>query len=832
MKTERKKRVKESTAAVGARAAATTAAATTAAAGFFREACRRIKTYAVTDPRAAAAGILIRALALAISFFVGKTPLLLDTYPLGIALLTAFSKKKFCIYLLVGTVLSAFAVPEETGSEVLFSPYIYLAAYLSIIVVRVLARVFIDPPDGLSVHDFVGAEKKKAWKTLGDGLFGENVFLRMASACASAFLVGLYSMSAGGYRFYDLFSAMFAMVSAPVFSFVFSGYDSETETRVGKAIKGIFIVGFSFAAVLSLKNTEFFGANAAVFLACVIVLYLGRRQNAVISAAVGLAVGLAVNSALSPAFVLAAVATCVMRERSEYASSCLAFTVSVLWCAYIGGLSSLAFFVPPFLCASVLVIALGAVTDRGISDVRLQCLSAEKATGGNAYEERITKLGETFGALADSLYRISERMKSPGSAEISAICKHSLESKCRGCVRKSVCCSERFCDRLELAERLGELLARNGRVEEEELPAHAGADCLYLPDIIVEVNTEFAELVRDGVKGEKTELFALDYDAVSHILRETIEENRRDGEVDAALTEKVRRGIYAETGICDIKVFGMGDGVKKLYSACIGKKAEKIGSSDLKAILERACGFPLCDLVFELKNGRVAMSTEAARRFDFEEGAYSLPVREGDVCGDCVRQFDTPAGKFYSLISDGMGTGERAAFASEICGMFLSKMLEGGNRKDTSLKMLNTLLRARGDETSATVDLAEFDSVRGKATFLKSGAVSSFIKRRDKLYKLSSSTAPIGIMKIIDAEQVCFDIEDGDVIIMMSDGVSQSPEECLPVMELLGEDISYADLDEFAKKLVTVAAENTAAENGSRDDISAALVRVRARKAS
>lgn len=837
MKTGRKKRVKKNAGArpakVTAAAAETTSAGTAAkgtvadGTGFFREACRRIRTYAFTDPRAMATGIFIRALVLAISFFVGKTPLLLDTYPLGIALLTAVSKKKFYIYVLVGTVLSAFAVPKEIGSEVLFSPYVYLAAYLTITAVRTLARVFIDPPDGMRASTLVGAEKGKAWKMLYGGLFGENVFLRMASACAAAFLVGLYSMSAGGYRFYDLFSAMFGMVSAPVFAFVFSCCGSETETRVGKAMSGIFTVGFSFVTVLSLKNTEFFGADAAVFLACAAVLYLGRRKNAVTAAAAGLAAGLAVNSAWSPAFVLAAIASFVMRGRSEYASACLAFTVSALWCAYVGGLSALSLFVPPFLCASVLVIALGAVADKGISDVRSLCLSADKAELGTAYEERITKLGETFGALADSLYRISERMKSPSGVEINAICKHSLESRCRGCVRNGECYSERFGDRLELISKLGELLARNGRVEAEELPKHAGADCLYLPDVIVEVNTEFAELVRDGIKGEKTELFALDYDAVSHILKETVEENRRDSEIDTELTEKVRRGIYAETGICDIKVFGTGDGMKKIYSACIGKKAEKIGSADLKAVLEKACGFPLRDLVFELKNGKVAMSTEAAKRFDFEDGAYSLSPREDEVCGDCVKQFDTPSGKFYSLISDGMGTGERAAFASEICGMFLSKMLEGGNRKDTSLKMLNTLLRARGDETSATVDLAELDPVRGKASFVKSGAVSSFIKRRDKLYKLSSSTAPIGIMKIIDAEQVCFDIEDGDVIIMMSDGVSQSPEECVPVMELLGEDMTHADLGEFAKRIVT-----TAAKNGSRDDISAALVRVSARKAS
>jgi stage II sporulation protein E len=166
-----------------------------------------------------------------------------------------------------------------------------------------------------------------------------------------------------------------------------------------------------------------------------------------------------------------------------------------------------------------------------------------------------------------------------------------------------------------------------------------------------------------------------------------------------------------------------------------------------------------------------------------------------------------------------MGSGQSAAYSSEICGMFLQKMLASGNRKETALKMLNNLLRARGEECSATVDLLEIDLEEGNANLLKSGAAPTFVRRGDKLYKLRSSTVPIGILPSLSAEDINFALEEGDVLIMMSDGVSQSPEECLWLMELMG---GIWDKDETPSGMAEKICRK-AKDVGSCDDITALL---------
>ena len=98
---------------------------------------------------------------------------------------------------------------------------------------------------------------------------------------------------------------------------------------------------------------------------------------------------------------------------------------------------------------------------------------------------------------------------------------------------------------------------------------------------------------------------------------------------------------------------------------------------------------------------------------------------------ETVNVFVSRKDYFYALISDGMGTGEDAAFTSELCSVFLEKMLGAGNSIETSLKMLNGFIRSKSrassaGECSATVDLLELDLLTGSASFVKSGATCLF----------------------------------------------------------------------------------------------------------
>lgn len=89
--------------------------------------------------------------------------------------------------------------------------------------------------------------------------------------------------------------------------------------------------------------------------------------------------------------------------------------------------------------------------------------------------------------------------------------------------------------------------------------------------------------------------------------------------------------------------------------------------------------------------------------------------------------------------------------------------------------MINSALALKADQESfSTVDILEIDMVTGESEFLKIGSAQSFIKRKKEIGVISSKSLPVGILENIEAEPVRCKLETGDIIVMVSDGVSEA----------------------------------------------------------
>ena len=91
--------------------------------------------------------------------------------------------------------------------------------------------------------------------------------------------------------------------------------------------------------------------------------------------------------------------------------------------------------------------------------------------------------------------------------------------------------------------------------------------------------------------------------------------------------------------------------------------------------------------------------------------------------------------------------------------------------------------------------------------FIKSGAAPSYIKRGSSLFRISSKTAPLGPLKEVDAEIIKADVQDGDYVIMLSDGVSQNVDDT-PWLPILLSKEPLGIISEFAESILRCAFEN------------------------
>jgi len=214
--------------------------------------------------------------------------------------------------------------------------------------------------------------------------------------------------------------------------------------------------------------------------------------------------------------------------------------------------------------------------------------------------------------------------------------------------------------------------------------------------------------------------------------------------------------------------------------------------------------------------------TEIKNTKEEENAAEFNGGKNTGINGDSVSVFYGRDGYQYGLISDGMGSGKNAAISSRLTVLMTEKLLSAGNQKDLTVEMINSLLMSKSDECFASVDLFEADLITGKANFIKAGAAPSFVIRNNKLFKIQSSTVPAGIIENINSEQTKFDMEDGDYIIMLSDGIISTFEESAWLLEMLGSEKKLND----PKSLLNGILREASKKNHRKDDMSVLFMKI------
>ena len=142
------------------------------------------------------------------------------------------------------------------------------------------------------------------------------------------------------------------------------------------------------------------------------------------------------------------------------------------------------------------------------------------------------------------------------------------------------------------------------------------------------------------------------------------------------------------------------------------------------------------------------------------------------ISGDNYAFFEGNAGNLTAVLSDGMGSGEKACTDSTMVVELMQKFLEAGFQMEVAIQMINSALLAGGENANmSTLDLCSLDLYNGECRFVKVGSACSYIKRQHLVDRISSGNLPLGIFQKPDPEAVGRPLMDGDYVIMVSDGI-------------------------------------------------------------
>lgn len=261
-------------------------------------------------------------------------------------------------------------------------------------------------------------------------------------------------------------------------------------------------------------------------------------------------------------------------------------------------------------------------------------------------------------------------------------------------------------------------------------------------------------------------------------------------------------------------------------------RKKKVGSKPQKVNMYRKAGADLCQSAASPAR-QLRERGRAAGGIDIRVG-YATAAAAG-ISGDAAVSCGLPGGSRALILSDGMGKGIKAAAGSRLVVTRLRRNLKAGMPVAAAIKEVNRYMieQAEGADMSeefATVDLTVIDRQSRRARFYKMGAATSFIMRGGRVRKIKGTALPVGIIPKLRLTHISAVLKEGDLIVMVSDGITDADRNDLEarwLCDYLSEEIYSADFDTGRMSARQIAADILAEAEAryvgrERDDLTVA----------
>lgn len=391
--------------------------------------------------------------------------------------------------------------------------------------------------------------------------------------------------------------------------------------------------------------------------------------------------------------------------------------------------------------------------------------------------------------FSDAFRRLSKsfenEMEEKGLSEerLEDIFAQLSRDTCNECINCKYCWNRHYEETNESLRQILWQVGQDGSVTLSQISPDFQRRCMHLDEYVHQVEERIAgENVRLGwhnrmsenrrVMAEQMKEIAVALKSFTINLGETeelpkerkrriLEELKKEGIKVARLSVK-KRGGYLEV---------------MFTGACHGNHC--LTKTDVAQALYRATGIMMCPA----RETRNVLSSTTDTMFFRQDTVYKAltglarVAKSGEsVSGDNYSFLElSGTGELLMVLTDGMGSGEMADRDSSNLIEALEYLMEAGFEKKSALRLLNTLFVANYEGKSfATLDMAAINLHTGICEIMKNGAATTFVKREDGVEMIASSALPVGVDLQAEPDVAIVQLQEGDMVIMVSDGVLDS----------------------------------------------------------
>ena len=437
---------------------------------------------------------------------------------------------------------------------------------------------------------------------------------------------------------------------------------------------------------------------------------------------------------------------------------------------------------------------------------------------------RLRTASDSLGSVSSAL---GGKTASVQTADVQTQVANVAETVCRNCRLSSYCWSAAYNDTAGIFNSAAKCIEDKGGIQTADLPEYFTARCIHREEILNEFNLAANALAlashKEETVAENRRIMAAQYEAFGSYVTGICDEITKLSRFDENLGRRVRQ-FFLNLGASSCEAMAYYDRYDALYLEADAVLPQSVSDKKVLAGLSELYGYELACKSSEYRDGVYSYRFCQRENLALQVTAAQRNKSGENVCGDSFSAFKSVRYQKVLALSDGMGSGAEAGRVSQLTLEVLQHLLESGFGPENACSLVNTtLLLGCGGQSFSTLDLASVNLFNGKADFYKMGAAPTLILRDGKAYEVFCKSLPAGVMEEPHAEHRSCRLREGDIVLMLSDGVEITHEILKYCQQAKGKNLSelceeilrLADADGKAADDMTVAAARVCRKKGA-----------------
>jgi stage II sporulation protein E len=436
-------------------------------------------------------------------------------------------------------------------------------------------------------------------------------------------------------------------------------------------------------------------------------------------------------------------------------------------------------------------------------------------------QQKLEATAQAFRTLSESIRAAFRPPRNDN--DVATVFDRAAGRVCRGCALRDRCWKQDYAATFNALNDATPAMVDRGRAEAGDFPRHFSSRCLHLPAFLTAVNEELTALFYrrqyNARVQESRAAVCRQYVQLSDLLSTAAAEVSRELTPDPVGDRRLRQKA-AELGL-EVRTAVFRDGRSLLRVEAEGAGCAALGRPGRVAELSQLLGVPLR----VERSGPDSLSLLQQEPLMAVAGVAAQKKSGETVSGDAGSYFKRADGSLYVLLCDGMGSGSEANRESSLAVRLLEQFLQAGIQARQALATLASALALRGEESGGftTVDLLQVDLFTGEGELFKLGAAPTYLKKGERVHRLTGSSLPAGLNT---GDTAAFDhfplrLAPGDTVLMVSDGVCGTGDDSW-IREKLAQFDGVSPKD-LARELITQSPQE------ATDDRTALVVRIESR---